>query len=44
MILSYFNDILDFKVLYRTLPLVFIVPIGVSLGTKLFKDSSKEKL
>ena len=42
MILSYFNDILDFKVLYRTLPLVFIVPIGVSLGTKLFKDSSKE--
>ena len=42
MILSYFNDILDFKVLYRTLPLVFIVPIGVLLGTKLFKDSSKE--
>ena len=42
IILSYFNDILEFKVIYRTLPLIFIVPLGVSLGTKLFKGSSKE--
>ena len=42
IILSYFNDILEFKVIYRTLPLIFIVPFGVSLGTKLFKGSSKE--
>ena len=42
LLLSYFNDILNFTVLYRTLPLVFIVPIGVFLGTKLFKGSSKE--
>ena len=42
LLLSYFNDILNFTVFYRTLPLVFIVPIGVFLGTKLFKGSSKE--
>ncbi len=42
LLLSYFNDILNLTVLYRTLPLVLIVPIGVFLGTKLFKGSSKD--
>ena len=36
LILAYFN------VLYRTLPLILIVPFGVSIGTKLFTGSSKE--
>ena len=42
LILAYFNEILDYTVIYRTLPLIFIVPIGVSLGTKFFAGSSKE--
>ena len=42
LILSYFNDILNLSVIYRTLPLIFIIPFGVSFGTKLFKGSSKE--
>ena len=42
LILAYFNNILNFEVLYRTLALIFIVPIGVSIGTKFFKESSKE--
>ena len=42
LILAYFNNILKFEVLYRTLALIFIVPIGVSIGTKFFKGSSKE--
>ena len=42
IILSYFNDILELKIIYRTLPLILVVPLGVSLGTKLFTGSSKE--
>tara|TARA_B100000886_G_scaffold338458_1_gene301360 strand:- start:2687 stop:3442 length:756 start_codon:yes stop_codon:yes gene_type:complete len=42
LILAYFNNILNFEVLYRTLALIFIVPIGVSIGTKFFKGSSNE--
>ena len=42
LILSYFNNILNLEVFYRTFPLIFLVPIGVFLGTKLFKESSKE--
>ncbi len=42
LILSYFNNILNLAVFYRTFPLIFLVPIGVVLGTKLFKESSKE--
>ncbi len=41
LILAYFNDILNYTIIYRTLPLIFIVPIGVSFGTKLFSESSK---
>ena len=42
LILAYFKDILNLTVIYRTLPLILVVPIGVALGTKLFTDSSKE--
>ena len=39
---SYFNDILNYTMIYRTIPLILIVPFGVSIGTKLFTGSSKE--
>ncbi len=42
LLLAYFGNILNFTVLFRTLPLILIVPIGVTLGTKLFTESSKE--
>ena len=42
LVLAYFSDILNNKVIYRTLPLIFIVPIGVSIGTRLFAGSSKK--
>ncbi len=42
LILAYFNNILNDIIFYRTLPLIIIVPIGVSLGTKLFAESSKK--
>ena len=42
LILAYFNEILNITVIYRTLPLILIVPIGVSIGTRLFSESSKE--
>ena len=40
LLLGYY-EIVNFKSLYRSLPLLFIIPIGVSLGTRLFKDSSR---
>ena len=42
LFLAYFENILNYKLILRTLPLIFIVPIGVFLGTKLFTGSSKE--
>ena len=42
LVLSYFSDILNITVLYRTIPIILIIPIGVFFGTKLFKESSKE--
>ena len=42
LLLAYFKDILDYKIIYRTLPLILVVPIGVYIGTKLFTGSSKE--
>ena len=42
LVLSYFNNILDIKILYRSVPLIFIIPLGVFLGTKLFNESSRE--
>ena len=42
LILTYFSGLLDLSFLFRTLPLIFIVPIGVFLGTKFFTGSSRE--
>ncbi len=42
LLLAYFKDILDYKIFYRTLPLILVVPIGIYIGTKLFTGSSKE--
>ena len=42
LILAYFSDILNLTIIYRTLPLVFIVPVGVAIGTRLFKGITKE--
>ena len=42
LLLAYFENILNYKLILRTIPLIFIVPIGVFLGTKLFTGSSKE--
>ena len=40
--LSFLSDILDLKVFYRALPLIFILPIGVFIGNKLFVKSKEE--
>ena len=40
--IAYFKDILNVTAIYRTLPLILIVPFGVSIGTKLFTGSTKE--
>ena len=42
LILTYFSGLLELSFLLRTLPLILIVPIGVFMGTKLFKGSTKE--
>ena len=41
LFLGYFNEIINIKVIYRSLPLFLVIPIGVFLGTKFFKESSK---
>ena len=41
LVLGYFNDIINLKVFYRSIPLFFIIPVGVSIGTKFFKKSSE---
>tara|TARA_B110001450_G_scaffold99672_1_gene94491 strand:- start:87 stop:485 length:399 start_codon:yes stop_codon:yes gene_type:complete len=42
-ILSFFAGIVDMTTIYRTLPLILILPIGVSIGNKFF-IKSKEAL
>lgn len=42
LILGYFNELINLKIIYRSIPLLFIIPIGVSIGTRFFKDSSNE--
>ncbi|MEC7100179.1 MAG: sulfite exporter TauE/SafE family protein [Pseudomonadota bacterium] len=42
LILTYLSGLLELSFLYRTLPLIFIVPVGVFMGTRLFKGSTKE--
>jgi hypothetical protein len=42
-ILSYFGGIVDMTTIYRTLPLILVLPLGVFIGNKFF-IKSKEKL
>jgi hypothetical protein len=42
-ILSYFGGIVDMTTIYRTLPLIIVLPLGVFIGNKFF-IKSKEKL
>jgi hypothetical protein len=42
-ILSYFGGIVDMTTVYRTLPLIVVLPVGVFIGNKFF-IKSKEKL
>ena len=40
-ILSFFTDIVDMTTLYRTLPLIIMLPIGVFIGNKFFVKSKE---
>ena len=42
-ILSYFGGIVDMTTIYRTLPLIIVLPLGVFIGNKFF-IKSKEKI
>ena len=42
LILTYFSGLLELSFLYRALPLIFIIPLGIFMGTRLFKGSTKE--
>ncbi len=42
LFLGYLNDLINIKVFYRSIPPFLIIPVGVMLGTKLFKESSNE--
>ena len=41
-ILSFFAGIVDMTTIYRTLPLILILPIGVFIGNKFFTKSKEE--
>ena len=41
-ILSFFSGIVDLTTIYRTLPLIIILPIGVYIGDKFFVKSKEE--
>ena len=41
-ILSFFAGIVDMTTIYRTLPLIIILPIGVYIGDKFFVKSKEE--
>ena len=41
-ILSYFADIVDMTTIYRTIPLIIMLPIGVFIGNKFFVKSKEE--
>tara|TARA_Y100000591_G_C21682852_1_gene619024 strand:- start:93 stop:491 length:399 start_codon:yes stop_codon:yes gene_type:complete len=40
-ILSFFADLVDMTTIYRTLPLILILPIGVFIGDKFFIKSKE---
>jgi len=41
-ILSFFGGIVDLTTIYRTIPLVIVLPLGVAVGNKFFIQSKKE--
>ena len=41
-VLSFFAGIVDITAIYRTLPLIIILPIGVFIGDKFFVKSKEE--
>ena len=41
-ILSFFAGIVDMTTIYRTIPLIMILPIGVFIGNKFFVKSNEE--
>ena len=41
-ILSFFGGIVDITTIYRTLPLIIILPLGVFIGNKIFIKSKEE--
>ena len=41
-VLSFFAGIVDMTTIYRTIPLIFILPIGVFIGNKFFVKSKEE--
>ena len=41
-VLSFFAGIIEMTTIYRTLPLVIILPLGVYIGDKFFVKSKKE--
>ena len=41
-ILSFFSGIVDITTIYRTLPLIIVLPIGVFIGDKFFVKSKEE--
>jgi uncharacterized membrane protein YfcA len=41
-VLSFFSGIVDLTTIYRTLPLIIILPIGVYIGDKFFVKSKEE--
>ena len=40
--LSFFSGIVDLTTIYRTIPLIIILPIGVYIGNKFFVKSKEE--
>jgi len=40
--LSFFAGIVDLTTIYRTIPLVIVLPLGVAIGNKFFIQSKKE--
>ena len=41
-ILSFFGGIVDMTTIYRTIPLIIVLPLGVFIGNKLFTKSKEE--
>ena len=40
-VLSFFGDIVDMTTIYRSIPLIFVLPLGVFIGNKFFVKSKE---